>query len=253
MTETHVWPDGRKGAISCTYDDALPCHYEIVAPAWEAHGLQVTFYTHITRLMDDPGAWRDVAGCGHELGNHSIFHPCRKHGRLSWLADEYDLRTYTPRRWTDEMAAANAILASVDGRRERSYGNNCCNTEIGDGGALQSIEPLVEQLFVAARGGLVNRVVDPAAVNFNALGHFSGDGRGFAELREEVDAAVAVGGWIIYMIHGVGAGTHSLNMDPDVHRALVDYVSERRDVLWAAPVATVARHLRAAKLHLARD
>ena len=238
------WPEGVQGAVSVSYDDALPCHYEDVAPAWETHGLRVTFYTNITSLMNNPGAWRDVAAKGHELGNHSIFHPCRKQQGNDWLADEYDLRRYTPRRWTDEMHTANAILSSLDGREERSFGNTCCNTDLGEGDTLHSLEPLIEELFVAGRGPFNNRVVDAETLNFNSLGHFSGDGRDFDRLRLEIADAVAAGGWIIYMIHGVGKGTHGLYIDPEVHQSLVDYLGERQDSIWTAPVGTVARYLR---------
>ena len=238
------WPKGLQGAVSISYDDALPCHYEAVVPAWETHGLRATFYTHITNLMNNPGAWRDVAARGHELGNHSIFHPCRKNQGHDRLPDEYDLLSYTPRRWSDEMRTANAILSSLDGRQERSFGNTCCNTDLGEGDTLHSLEPLIDELFVAGRGPCNNRVVDAATINFNALGHFSGDSRGFDRLRQEIDAAVASGGWIIYMIHGVGEGTHSLYIDPGVHQDLVDYLGERRDSIWTAPVGAVARYLR---------
>ena len=40
-----AWPDNRQGAVSITYDDALPCHFEQVGPAWEAYGLRATFYS----------------------------------------------------------------------------------------------------------------------------------------------------------------------------------------------------------------
>ncbi|MGB1892738.1 MAG: polysaccharide deacetylase family protein, partial [Candidatus Latescibacterota bacterium] len=69
------WPEGKRGAVSLTYDDALPVHYEHVAPLLEEHGLRATFYTNVLSLGANPEAWRQVAAQGHELGNHSIFHP----------------------------------------------------------------------------------------------------------------------------------------------------------------------------------
>ena len=238
------WPNGARGAVSISYDDALPCHYDVVAPLWESQDLRVTFYTHITSLMNNPEVWRDIAARGHELGNHSIFHPCLKKPGSSWLADEYDLRTYTPRRWSDEMSAANAILSSIDGKSERSFGNNCCNTDLGEGDSLHSLEPLIEELFVAGRGPWNNKAIDVATINFNALGHFGGDARNFEDVQHEIDTAVASGGWIIYMIHGVGEGTHSMYIDPEVHQSLLDYLRERQDSIWSAPVGTVARYVR---------
>ena len=63
-------------------------------------------------------------------------------------------------------------------------------------------------------------------------------------MRQEIDTAVASGGWIIYMIHGVGEGTHSMYMDPGVHEGVIDYLGKRQDSIWCAPVGTAARYLR---------
>ena len=238
------WPEGKRGAVSLTYDDALPVHYERAAPLLEDHGLRATFYTNVLSLGANPEAWRQVAACGHELGNHSIFHPCRKSPRHGWLDEAYDLKTYTPRRWTDEMRAADIVLNLVDGRTERSFGNTCCNTEIGDGETAHSLEPLIEELFVAGRGPLCDRTVTADGLNLAALGHFSGDARSFEALREEIEAGLASGGWNIYMIHGVGEGTHGLFIDPEEHRKLVEYLGGQIDI-WTAPLADVASHLRA--------
>ena len=238
------WPGDARGAISIRYDDALPCHYQLVAPAWESHGLCVTFYTQIYGVMASPEAWRGVAEKGHELGNHSIFHPCRKHEGMNWLADDYDLSKYTPRRWSDEMRIASSVLSSLDGKTERSFGNNCCNPELGEGDSLHSLEPLIEEQFVAGRGPHDDQVVDVSAINYSALGHFGADGRTFEDLKQEIERGIETGGWIIYMIHGVGEGTHGMYMDPDQHQLLVNYLSRRQDTIWTAPVATVARYLR---------
>jgi len=238
------WSGGAHGAVSISYDDALPCHYQLVAPAWESQGLRVTFYTQIYGVMDNPDAWREVAQKGHELGNHSIFHPCRKHDGVTWLADEYDLSRYTPTRWSDEMRIASSILSSIDGKTERSFGNTCCNTELGEGDTLHSLEPLIEELFVAGRGPFNKQAVDVSAINYNALGHFGADGRTFEDLKQEIDTGIEAGGWVIYMIHGVGEGTHGMCIESAEHQRLVDYLGERQDTIWTAPVAIVARYLR---------
>ena len=81
-------------------------------------------------------------------------------------------------------------------------------------------------------------------INFNALGHFSGDRSGLDRLWQEIDSAATSGGWIIYMMQGVGEGPHSRFIDPGGHQDLVDFLGERRDSIWTAPVGTVARYLR---------
>jgi hypothetical protein len=246
MSNILAWPNGKKGAVSLTYDDALPVHHQTIAPLLEANGLRGTFYTNILALLRAPeGAWRHVAAQGHELGNHSIFHPCRKDHpeRTTWLADDYDLRNYTTQRWLDEMRSASFTLSLLDGRQERSFGNTCCNTELGQGETRHSLEPLIEELFVAGRGPHNSRTITAQTLNLAALGHFSGDARNFESLRPEINRGVEEGGWTIYMIHGVGSDTHNLFIDPDEHQKLVEYLGNRDDI-WTAPLVDVARHLR---------
>ena len=56
--------------------------------------------------------------------------------------------------------------------------------------------------------------------------------------------AVASGGWAIFMIHGVGQGTHGMFMDVDEHDKLVNYLAKRQDSIWTAPVVDVAKYLK---------
>lgn len=37
------WPEGKLGAVTLSYDDAIPSHFEQVAPALEKAGLRATF------------------------------------------------------------------------------------------------------------------------------------------------------------------------------------------------------------------
>ncbi|ACB75190.1 polysaccharide deacetylase family protein [Opitutus terrae] len=241
-----VWPNGAACAVSLSYDDAVPVHHQRVAPLLEQHGLRGTFYL-LVRAIDNVDAWKAVAAHGHELGNHSLFHPCRRDaGNAGWLAKHYDLADYTPGRWRDELAVANAFLALLDGGKPRTFGNTCTHLTIGRGAQEQPMDPILAELFVAARGNITHRLVDPAHPAFTRLGHYVGDGKTFAQLRQEIEAARAQGGWIIYMFHGVGAGTHNLYVDDEEHRQLIEWLDRERGSIWTAPVVEVARHLQAA-------
>ena len=101
------WPQEQQCAVSLTYDDAVPVHYQAVGPALEKQGLTATFYVTIrSDVQRHPQHWRKLAARGHELGNHSLFHPCRgADAHKSWLPAEYDLMKYTPRRFSDRIAS----------------------------------------------------------------------------------------------------------------------------------------------------
>jgi sialate O-acetylesterase len=241
-----VWPGEATGAVSLSYDDSIPIHHLRVAPLLEQHGLRATFYLSV-RNLESPAAWKAVAAQGHELGNHSLFHPCRREDTpgFAWLPEHYNLKDYTPGRWRDELAVANLVFDLLDGGQPRTYGNNCTNLTIGRDGEEQPMDPILASLFVAARGTITNQPVDPAQPQFMRLGHYSGDGKTFAQLRAEVEAARASGGWIIYMFHGVGEGTHPLFIADDEHRQFVEWLGQNRTTIWTAPVVAVASHLKA--------
>jgi peptidoglycan-N-acetylglucosamine deacetylase len=239
------WPGGAACAVSLSYDDGAPVHHQRVAPLLDQHGLRATFYLSVTNL-DSPDAWKSVAARGHELGNHALFHPCRRESNgYAWLAEDYDLKTYSPRRLHDELSVANLVLYLLDGGRPRTYGNNCTNLTIGRDENEQPMDPILAEMFVAARGTVTNKPVDPRRPVFTRLGHYSGDGKTFAQLRAEIEQARVNSEWIIYMFHGVGEGTHALFIPEEEHRQLVEWLATSRSAIWTAPIVEVATRLKA--------
>ena len=237
---------GRCAAFSLTYDDALPEHREATSAQLAAAGLTATFYLPAgwTAVLDHADAWRTVAAAGHELGNHTAFHPCRRDmpGR-DWVPTAYDLATYDRRRFDDEIRTANALLAAIDGRRARSYGNTCHEDTVGSGERAFRVRDAILAHCIAARGPCTGAAVDAASADRGALGCISGDGRRASDLLAIADTAIAEGAWAILCIHGVGPAHHHLCIDDAEHTALIAGLRERRDDLWTASVAEVAATL----------
>lgn len=235
-------PKGQQVIISLTYDDALPIHYQLVAPLLQKHGMHGTFYLTI-KDIDDAHKWQTVAAKGHELGNHSLFHPCRREPpqNYTWLPEHYDLAGYNLERFRDELKVTNQFIDLLDGGRQRTYGNTCLNLFVGKDREKKSIKPVVDELFLAARGNITNKAILPDNVDYAQLGHFSGDGKSFDEIRAEIELASASGGWLIFMFHGVGEGTHGLFIDAVEHEKLINWLSQSKSRYWVAPVAEVVK------------
>src|SRR4051812_35140370 len=72
-----VW-NGKKCAVALTYDDALDVHLTNVVPVLDSLGLKGTFYLsgYFPGFFNNPKRWKAVADKGHELANHTLFHPC---------------------------------------------------------------------------------------------------------------------------------------------------------------------------------
>jgi sialate O-acetylesterase len=245
-----MWPGGQACAVSLTYDDALPVHYNTVAPLLSANGLTATFYVCAHRhFTENIAAWKQVASSGHELGNHTLFHPCRRAPEkdYGWLMPDYDLCDYSAQRWVDEMRVANCLLNQIDDQADRTFGNTCCHTSIGRGEHEVELSRLIEGMFVAGRGPLNEKIVCSDSPSFAAVGHFSGDGKSFQELQQDIERAISMGGWIVFMFHGVGEGTHDLFIDTAEHARLVGYLEAHSNQIWTAPMVEVAKHLRSAQ------
>src|SRR5919202_5754864 len=142
---------GKKCAVALTYDDGLQVHLDKVIPVLDSAGLKGTFYLSgnfpgVKARLND---WKVAASHGHELGNHTLFHPCtgQRPGR-EFVTPTYDLSTYTLQRITDEIRMTNTLLQALDGKTQRTFAYPCGDTKIGNVEYFDS----VKKEFVAARG-----------------------------------------------------------------------------------------------------
>src|ERR1044072_6285274 len=88
----------KKCAVVLTYDDALDIDLDHVIPVLDSLGLKATFYLsgYSGSLHNRTEEWRALAKNGHELGNHTFFHPCLGNlpGR-GFVTPDYDLNNYS--------------------------------------------------------------------------------------------------------------------------------------------------------------
>ena len=176
-----------------------------------------------------------MAARGHELGNHTLFHPC--HGSAyDWVKPEYDLDSYTMERLMSELYTANSLLKAVDGREKRSFAYTCTNHTIQG----VSFVDQIRTLFPCARGGgempASMDQVDPHYMPSWGVEDPSGE-----ELIRYVDQAAERGTMAVIMFHSVGGGY--LNVSSDAHEQLLDYLHQRRDIFWVAPFQQVMQHV----------
>lgn len=221
-------------------------HYERAAPLLEANGLRGTFFLKIAGdPIQHPDKWRELAGRGHELGNHTLFHPCRRtRARHSWLNGSFDLRDYTPFRLQQELRVANGFLQLLDGARERTYAYTCFDPFIGRRWNRKPISNLIRSDFVAARG---ERSETPTAISLSLdlfnIGACQADGRTLEEICGKIRSARDQSAWLTYVIHGIDAGTHPSFIEADVHAKLMAWLSGQPEI-WVAPFIDVARRVR---------
>jgi peptidoglycan/xylan/chitin deacetylase (PgdA/CDA1 family) len=232
------WPENYKAAVCLTYDDGLDCHLDVAVPALDAAGLKGTFYCtgFSSSLHNRLEEWRAITIRGHELGNHSLFHPCDGE-RFDWVKPEYDFRNYTLSRLRDELYTANSLLRAVDGMKERTYAYTCSDFEVSRISFVDSIR----NMFVAARSdGPVPESMDEVDLHFApSWGVVDPTG---TDLINYVMEAREKGTIAIFMFHSVGGGY--LNVSAAAHHELLEYLDAHRDEIWTDTFIHIMKYIR---------
>ncbi len=231
---------GKKCAVCLTYDDALNVDLDNVVPALDSLGLKATFYLtgYSPTMIARSAEWRKVAAKGHELGNHSLFHPCdgKPPGR-EWVKPDYDLSTYSVQRFVDEVKAADLLLNAFDGKTKRTFAYPCGDTKAGGSSYVEKIKGE----FVAARGvfGKTQRIDQ---IDLFDIGSYVINGQSGDELVDLVKKAEDGNGLLVFLFHGVG-GEHALNVSVDAHSKLLHFLKQNEQDIWVAPLVDIAQHI----------
>jgi peptidoglycan/xylan/chitin deacetylase (PgdA/CDA1 family) len=238
------WPGGAVAAVSLTYDDGNDNNLDIAIPQLDAAALRGTFYlaTGFPRIRKRAAHWRAAFERGHEIGNHTVHHPCRAdafHPPPPWLT--HPLEHYDADRIAAEIDEAHRWLDEHVGiDPHRTFAHPCCHTGIGRPADEQAYDRAIRRRHVAARiGG--NRVNDPATVDLLRIASFFVDHPSADELISHCEAAAAGRGWTVLMFHGIGGP--AFETAAAVHEALLDYLAQHRDRIWTAPLREVVGHV----------
>ncbi len=235
---------GKSCAVVLTYDDGLNVDLSNVVPALDSVGLKGTFYIsdYFGGLSAQIPKWRAAAAEGHELGNHTVYHPCAGNmsGR-SFVKPDYDLSRYTVRRITDEMKTMNTLLKAIDGKSKRTFAYPCGDTKIDD---TSYIDPMKND-FVAARG-VIPEMLAIEKIDLYNIGCYSINGQSGDELIALVKKAMDTHTLLVFLFHGVG-GEHALNVSLPAHSQLLHYLKQNENKIWIAPMIDVAEFIKSSQ------
>lgn len=236
-----AWPRGASAAVSLTYDDAIQSQLDNAAPALARHGLVATFFLSgsSATLKAAPERFRALREAGHELGSHTLFHPCDR--GLSFVQPGFALQDYDAARMDAELEESLQGLRDLGQPEPFSFAYPCGSTWIGE--SHVSYVPAIEKRFVAARG-VANRVANPGSDSLFEVPSAPGNARA-GDLIDWVEQALRSGGWIVFTFHGV-AGDY-LAVQNDAHEALLAYLEQNKARVWTERFGTVAQYVKAGR------
>jgi peptidoglycan/xylan/chitin deacetylase (PgdA/CDA1 family) len=234
-----LWPEGKRAAVSLTFDDARPSQLDAGVPLLDQHGIKATFYVSTGRAAERVADWKAAAASGHEIGNHSLRHPCT--GNFGWARDKA-LEEYTLSDIAAELDEANAEIERLLGVQAVTFAYPCGQKYVGRGQATRSYVPLVAERFRAGRGWRDEGANDPAFCDPAQLLAMELDGLDFEQVRALIEEAREKGAWLVLAGHEIGSqGRQTTRID--TLRAFCGYAHDPRNELWVDTVQNVARYV----------
>jgi peptidoglycan-N-acetylglucosamine deacetylase len=250
----NFWLDGYQGAVSLTFDDGLESHLRVAIPILDQAGIRATFYLNPRGAQESAGLgdswmerlapWVPVQMSGHEMGNHSLSHPCSLNVRLPWQEGTHLLDWTLADIERDVLEAKRRLEAAFPGQKTTSYAYPCYESTVGRGEKRASYTPLIVRNFVAARakgelrGELAN---DPRYCDLHHLSSWPVEFQSGALMIGLVEQAMALGRWAVFTFHGIDEGHLTVGQGEFI--ALVEYLQRRKAEVWSATVAEIGAYV----------
>lgn len=235
------WPNGARAAVNLSYDDALDSQLDHAIPALNRYGFKGSFYLTLAsdtvRLrLDD---WRAAVANGHELGNHTLFHPCSASlPDRERVEPQHDLDHITVAEMRERILLANSMLHAIDGQAERTFTAPCGDLEAAGVPYLEAVRPQFVAIKAYAGGVTPDMAeLDPWFVGVTAPVGLSGE-----QLIDIAREAADKGTMANFTFHGIGGDY--LSVSREAHEALLQYLDENRKVYWVDTFLNIMHYVK---------
>lgn len=241
--DAFAWPEGKRVAVSLTFDDARMSQVEGGTALLDQYGVKATFYVVPGQVKERLEGWKKATASGHEIGNHSLNHPCS--GNFPW-ARQKALENYTVDQMRRELNEANKNIEMLLGVKPSVFAYPCGQKFVSRGLTTKSYVPLIAELFVTGRGWLDEGPNDPLFCDFAQLTGMEMDGKTFEEILPLIESAAQNHQWIVLAGHEMGeSGSQTTRLS--MLKKLVEYAQDPAHGIWIAPVGTVAKYIQQQK------
>jgi peptidoglycan/xylan/chitin deacetylase (PgdA/CDA1 family) len=234
------WPEGKKMALSFSFDDARLSQPDIGIPLLDKYGVKATFYLSPGDMLKRLDAWKKAVANGHDIGNHSILHPCS--GNFDWSRDKA-LEDYTLQKMDSELDSANRLIKKMLGVQPVSFAYPCGQTFVGRGAKARSYIPVIAAMFETGRGFLSESPNDPAFCDMSQLTGIELDGKSFEQVKSLIETARNKGLWIVFAGHEMNASGVQTSQLATIE-AICKYASDPANGIWIDNIHRIAAYVK---------
>ncbi|MEX2234911.1 MAG: polysaccharide deacetylase family protein [Cyclobacteriaceae bacterium] len=233
------WPEGKRVAVSLTFDDARASQVEVGTAFLDEYGVKATFFVVPALVEQRLDGWKDAVANGHEIGNHTLTHPCS--GNYPW-ARQKALEDYTLEQMRKELEEGNKEIEKLLGVKPTVFAYPCGQTYVGRGLNTKSYVPLVAELFVLGRSYRDKIPNDPTFCDFAQLTGIDMDGMEIEEILSLLERGKANNQWIVLGGHEMGeSGIQTTRLS--MLKKLMEYAADPANGIWLAPVGVVSNYI----------
>ncbi len=235
-----TWPDGRQAAVSLSWDDARDSQVPVGIPLLDKFGVKATFFIIPDNAAKHVEGWKKAAASGHEIGNHTLNHPCT--GNLDF-AEQKALEDYSLARIQSEITTANERIQVMLGVLPSVFAYPCGNSSVGRGVDTRSFIPFIASHFVVGRLWRNDWANNPRLVDVAQAVSHEIDGKTFDELVPQLEEARRDGKWVIFAGHEMNKDGFQTTKTATLER-LLPYLKNPKNGFWVAPVGVIGKYVR---------
>ena len=233
------WPDGKRAAVSLSFDDARLSQVDTGLGLFRKLGVRVTFFVQSAHIQERLVGWKQAVADGHEIGNHTVTHPCTGNYAFSLknALEDYDLR-----EMAEQLDDANTQIRRMLGVTPKTFAYPCGQKFVGRGLDVRSYVPLVAERFLVGRGYLDESSNDPVVCDLSQAMGTPFDDMEFVQMKKVVDQAAEDGRWVIFVGHEIGQRGYQIT-DARALEALCNYLKDPANGVWLGTVEEIAKHI----------
>lgn len=240
------WPEGKKMALSLTFDDARLSQIDTGIPLLDKYGVKATFYISPESLLQRTDGWKKAVINGHDIGNHSVYHPCS--GNFAWSRNKA-LEDYNLQKMKSELDSASRLINEVLGVQPVSFAYPCGQTFVGRGAGVQSYVPLIASMFESGRGWMNEAPNDPWFCDLAQLNASELDGKSFGQILALIETAKTNGLWLVLAGHEMNDEGFQTSQLKTIE-SICKYASDPANGIWINNIHEIASYIEQKRLEV---
>jgi peptidoglycan/xylan/chitin deacetylase (PgdA/CDA1 family) len=235
-----TWPNDCRAAVSLTFDDARLTQIDAGMSILDRYDVKATFYVSFPTLEQRLDAWRQAVAHGHEIGNHTLTHPCS--GNFEFVRPDRMLEDFSLERMERELLGANEKIHALLAVQPTTFAYPCGQTFVGSGTQRKSYVPLIARHFAIGRIAFDEQANDPYYCDPAAVSGLDLDCLNWDEARALIELAIEQGRWLVLFGHEVGTGGRQVTL-ADTLDKLCQHCCNKDHRIWIDTVANIGRHV----------